>query len=188
MLSEDFYQNALVLCGTGHRPNKLYNLYDPGLYSRAVRWLAGYLIMIHKATAKKLVVISGMALGFDMVIALAAILAREMGYPVYLVCAVPCPGQTSKWRNKNTIRWYNDIISKANWVETVVPDAKTDAECIAAMDTRNRWMVNRSEMVIECWNGSPGGTKNCRDYAVGMGRPIVNVFPQIIELLRPLTA
>ena len=39
--------------------------------------------------------------------------------------------------------------------------------------TRNRWMVDRSALVIAYYNGASGGTKNTIEYARQQGVPVV---------------
>lgn len=74
-----------IICGTGHRPDKL------GGYSNEV---TQKLIRVCRFGLEKLqpsLVISGMALGYDQALAEAAI---ELKIPFHAYC--PCYGQDSK--------------------------------------------------------------------------------------------
>ena len=84
-----------VLAGTGHRPNKLNWEYDlKGAYSDYLR--LGLEDCFKALVPRK--IISGMALGFDQLLALAAI---EHGIKV--IAAVPCDNQEAIWPTKSQI-------------------------------------------------------------------------------------
>lgn len=75
----------MKICVTGHRPDKLfgYDLNDK-------RWIK--LKDIFKQTlveAKCTEAISGMALGTDMMFALAVLELKDEGYQIKLHCAIP---------------------------------------------------------------------------------------------------
>jgi uncharacterized phage-like protein YoqJ len=44
------------------------------------------------------------------------------------------------------------------------------------MQTRNKWMVDHSDMVLSLWDGSAGGTANCIEYARHVDKPVVNIW------------
>jgi len=155
-----------IICGTGHRPDKL------GGYGNKI--LIG---LINLATAvfveiKPSEVISGIALGWDTAIAIAAI---RMGIP--LTCAVPFAGQERMWTMQMQDR-YKKILSKANRV-VVVSKGDYSAE---KMMLRNKWMVNHSDLVLALWNGTSGGTANCIRYAKEVGVPVKNVWNRYAQM------
>lgn len=43
---------------------------------------------------------------------------------------------------------------------------------------RNQWMVDRADAVLAVWDGSPGGTANCVNYARKVGKPITIIDPR----------
>lgn len=45
------------------------------------------------------------------------------------------------------------------------------------MQKRNEWMVDRIDELLAIYNGTPGGTKNCIDYAKKLGKPITIICP-----------
>lgn len=112
-------------------------------------------------------VVTGMALGFDM---LVAEVAAEEGIPY--VAAVPCMGQTSSWSKEQKERWRR-LIDGAYKVKLVSP-GKFE---IWKLFERNRWIVKRSTLMLSYWNGLPkGGTYQCIEYAKKMERPHENLF------------
>ncbi len=143
----------LVVCGTGHRPNKLGGEYD--LKGPLTRLIAEEVYKVFDRI-KPDVIISGMALGFDMILAVCAI---KKG--ITLHAAVPFAGQEKKWPAQSQ-KLYASILSKAADVTIVCEGAYAAHK----MQHRNEWMVDNSEKIIACWDGSDGGTKNCVDYVL----------------------
>ena len=116
--------------------------------------------------------ISGMALGWDMVWAQAAI---RMGVP--LICAVPFEGQELRWPAE-TQRWYRTVLAfhAASVIVTAFGGYSPQT-----MHTRNRWMVDHCDAVAALWDGQPdGGTASCIRYALSVGRPIENLWEEYL--------
>jgi uncharacterized phage-like protein YoqJ len=147
---------------TGHRPDKL------GGYSKAtedrLRKLARRYLEVDTPDQG---VISGMALGWDMAWAEAAV---ELG--IEFTAAVPFAGQESTWPTAARDR-YNKLLGKAADVMVVCTGRYEPWK----MDLRNHWMVDHSSKLIALWNGTKGGTFNCVLYAQAAQREIVNLWP-----------
>lgn len=151
----------MIYAGTGHRPDKL------GGYTRrvddALRELATVALKKHRPT----LVLSGMALGWDMALAEAAL---EQGIP--FVACIPFEGQESRWPPISRTR-YNRLRYRAHEI-VIVTDGGFTAE---AMKERNRYMVNNSDAMFALWNGERiGGTAHCVAYAERQGKQIVNLW------------
>jgi len=135
----------MIVAGTGHRPDKLggYNSEaDIKLYELAWAWL-------RKAKPSK--VISGMALGWDMALAHAAI-----DLNITLIAAIPFKGQELKWSAEMQNK-YNWVLLKAHTVVTVC-EGGFSAE---AMQLRNEYMVDNADIILTVFDGTKGGTRNC---------------------------
>lgn len=124
-------------------------------------------------------IISGMALGFDLVGAEAA---TELGIP--LVCAEP-------YINQEKNRFYKDnpgMLKKRHRIEEY---ARKTGEVVFVdtepgydiwndkkdpwkekLQTRNEWMIDNSDQVYACFNGERGGTFNAVAYAQKTGAPL----------------
>lgn len=154
-----------VLSATGHRPNKL------GGYDNESRLL---LVKFAEETLRKYQpskVISGMALGWDIAIASAAV---NLGIP--FIASVPFADQWKRWTNED-VKLYKQLLLKASEIVMVdelenyqVPHTIQGKYHVAKMQQRNEWMVDNSEGILALWNASDpkesiGGTKNCVDYA-----------------------
>lgn len=153
---------SIIICGTGHRPSKL------GGYGEAVFEN----LKVHATRYFKLVgpvkVISGMALGWDQAIAVAAL---ELGIPVSAY--VPFAGQEDAWPAESQRR-YRCILGGCAEVVIVSPGGYSPA----AMQIRNRCMVDDADVVLALWDGSSGGTANCVNYALKKNKFIQNLWPE----------
>lgn len=156
----------MIICVTGHRPNKLYgyNLSDPRWQRLKDQFKS--LLKANNCTEAY----SGMALGVDTVFALAVLELKNEGYNIKLHCAIPCQNHSCKW-NKESIAIYDDIVSKADTV-TIVVDEPYEPWM---MQKRNEFMVDNSDKVIAVWGESNGGTANCVRYAEKIGKEIIRV-------------
>lgn len=155
-----------VICGTGHRPTKLAKqgvaAYSPTQTKLLTRLCVEYL----KANPVSKV-ISGMALGFDQALAMAAI---ELDIP--FVAALPFRGQESKWPSPSQYT-YRALVEKAQQVVYVSPGGYTASK----LQQRNIWMVDHSDYVVALWDSQPhGGTYHCIKYAREKNKPTVNLF------------
>lgn len=145
----------MILAGTGHRPDKLpnkltgYKIPNP-TYDLIIAQTEELLLQL-----KPEKVISGMALGFDQYLVDVCI---KLNIP--FIAAVPFVGQERIWPKASQDR-YNKLIKLAIEIK-IVCDGEYHPD---KLQTRNEWMVDNSDEIIACWNGSGGGTKNCIDYA-----------------------
>lgn len=159
---------------TGHRPEKLYgyNL-DTARYGKLSKALEDLLIEVD---AKE--VYDGMALGFDTVGAITVLEMRESGRDIKLHCCIPCLGHSSVWVNKKSIEMYDNILEIADET-TYVSDKPYTKYC---MQKRNEFMVDNSDIVIACWDGTKGGTYNCIEYALKLGKKVLCIRPMSLDV------
>lgn len=146
--------SAVVLAGTGHRPDKLGGYGNVEAAKRLVDLAIEELEGIKPAW-----VLSGMVLGWDYALALAA---ARLGIPFAAI--IPCANQESRWPREAQER-YRELRSQASWEIVLAP-----AYSSSCMQYRNRWMVDHATHVLALWNGTSGGTANCVRYAQQVGR------------------
>ncbi len=156
----------MIIAATGHRPDKLGGYSDP-ILRNLTEDAAAYL-----EEQKPTMAISGMAQGWDMAWAIAA-----LGLKIPLLCALPFEGQFSKWPQEAQVRW-NNIIHHANNVVFVHKGEYAAWKMLA----RNKWMVDHCDKVCALWDGSSGGTANCVDYARKKNKPIDNIWNDYIAV------
>lgn len=150
-------------CFTGHRPEKLN---------------------IPRETAKKLLetaieaafsdgfteYITGMARGIDIWAAEIVLeLQKEFPY-VRLICAIPFEGFEKGWE-KAWKEKYIQILHEADEIHYISEEYSREV-----FQKRNEWMVEQASLVIACYNGEAGGTRNTLKYAEKQNISIRNVF------------
>jgi len=157
---------------TGHRPNKLGNEYDGiGKYSDAIRDRMAEVIKDHKPTQ----IITGMALGVDMLWAEMAIINN-----IPFIAAIPCKDQEKMWPKKSQDR-YNRIVNHPLCTKYYVSEKPYTNSC---MQARNVWMSDNCDILLAIWDGSAGGTKNCYDYAFHIKKqqvPVIRINPLLFK-------
>jgi hypothetical protein len=157
--------NGKTAAFTGHRPTKLGGY---GMDARIrLRGLAAFYLSVTRPSR----VISGMALGWDQVVAEAAI---RLHIPV--IAAVPFAGQESKWPVERQ-DFYRELLTHCAKVEIVSPGEYT----IDKMQVRNEWMVDHGDHLTALWDGTSGGTCNCVRYAEREFRPITNLWDHYLQ-------
>lgn len=149
-----------ALAGTGHRPDKLGG-YSADVYDRVLDVAETAILSLSPS-----VVISGMALGWDTALAEAAYLLG-VPYKAY----VPFEGQESKWPTDSRIL-YRNLLKHARDIVYCSPPGYSAYK----MQVRNARMVDDSDVVAALWDGSPGGTSNCIEYATAAGVKVVNYW------------
>lgn len=159
----------MILSGTGHRPNKLNGEYDlKGPLTKAIaNKVYETFELIHPDE-----VVTGMALGFDMILAVCAIRAE-----LKFTAAVPFKGQELNWPEASQ-RLYNSILENRLCSPIIITEGPYAAW---KMQTRNEWMVNRATEIVACWDGTEGGTGNCVKYAIQTGKKIHRINPKELK-------
>ena len=161
-----------TVCFTGHRPQSIPYLWDETsaqslkLKSKLEKAIV-YLIENKGVTH----LISGMALGVDMIAAEIVLELKKKYQDITLECAIPCETQANKWTEKYRDRYFS-IIEMSD-KETLLQTHYT-ADC---MHKRNRYMVDKSDYVIAVWNGSPSGTGKTVLYAKENNKQIIQIKP-----------
>ena len=114
-----------------------------------------------------------MALGADLNFAKIVLKLRKH-YPVTLECAIPCPDQTLMWNGADKLR-YESILKSADKINLI--SERYTPDC---MLKRNRYMVDKSEVLIAVFNGvERGGTWYTINYAKKNNKQI-----EIIDLCK----
>lgn len=153
---------------TGHRPHRLNNEWDGD------GPLSEYLYDCIKdkintfSKFEGLTLISGMALGVDQIFAK---LAMDLDLP--LIAAIPCQNHSSKWPKKSQERY--DNILAYNKCEQVLVNDTVYAPWV--MQKRNEWIVDNCDLLIAVFDGTPGGTANCVNYAKKIKKTIFKIEP-----------
>lgn len=153
----------MVIAATGHRPHKLNNEYDGvGPHSDYLRE-EFHKVLTHYSPRK---IISGMALGVDM---LWAETALQRGISV--IAAIPFVGQESRWPQSSADRYRKILLHPLCSYKIISSGGYSPKK----MQIRNEWMVDNCDLLVAVWDGSPGGTANCVNYAPA--EKIIRILP-----------
>ena len=156
----------MILSVTGHRPERLGGYGDDTL-TQLTDFAA---IQIVRFNPEK--VITGMALGWDMAVAIAC---AELCMP--FIAAVPFKAQPNVWpKRMQTI--YHAILERAEVVEVISPGNMSSSNMPQAFQLRNEWMVDHCGKLLALYSGTHGGTHNCVEYAKRRGVEVVNVWQE----------
>lgn len=153
----------MIVSFTGHRPQKLGGYNTPNkIFNYITKELERTLLELKPTKA-----ISGMALGWDQ---WSAQICVKLQIP--FIAAVPFLGQERIWpqSSKDT---YQRLLGQA--VETIIVCEGGYAPW--KMQKRNEWMVDNSDLVIACYDGTTGGTHNCVEYAKSKDKHIIVIDP-----------
>jgi len=149
---------GMIVAFTGHRLKKVGNLEDKikGAIKAALTQL------------QPISAISGMAVGVDT---WAAQVCTELQIPfnAYL----PFPQQAKVWPPHAWITWI-ELLREATSVHFI---SKAEYSAVG-MQKRNEAMVDDCHLLVAVWDGSPGGTANCVEYAKKVGRRILYINPR----------
>jgi uncharacterized phage-like protein YoqJ len=162
-----------IVAATGHRPQSIQASWSE--YPELLKEMTA----VAYATLKKLnpdKVITGMALGWDTAIAIAAVKLK-----IPFEAAVPFTEHANNW-NKPSIKLKEHLLSKADLV-TIVTESNnpTYFQICKMMEDRNKYMVDKSTILLALWDGkTKGGTTNCMTYAKKKGNiKIINCWEQL---------
>lgn len=112
--------------------------------------------------------ISGGALGFDT-LAAEVIIEKRKEKDIFLEIAVPCLGQDSKWNAAQKKR-YKNILDNSDAVTVLSKQYIT-----GCMHVRNRYMVDKAQVVVSYYRGRQGGTRATFLYAQEKEKRIINL-------------
>lgn len=151
-------------CFTGHRTNRLPwqdRETDPRCLSLKSRLQAEVEGAYRRGYRHFL---CGMAQGADLYFCEAVLALRDRHPEITIEAAIPFVDQARRWPEADQLR-RETLLDRCNY-ETVVQHHYT-AGCMAR---RNRYMVDRSSLLIAVYDGQPhGGTLNTLTYAMRQG-------------------
>ena len=160
-----------ICCCTGHRPNGFTFDYFKDEEKRNAYLTALQSKIVFAVEQGATQFISGMSLGVDLDFA-EIILKLKAKFPITLECAMPYPDYFVRWSFEDEKRNY-EILKSADKVTLV-----SDRYFNGCLFKRNRYMVDKSDLVIAVFNGEKkGGTFYTLSYAEKQGKHI-----QIIDL------
>jgi len=115
--------------------------------------------------------ICGMARGSDAYFCEAVLVLRAKYPDISVEAAIPYEEQAAKWRPDDRDRYF-ELINQCDCVTYVSKDYSK-----SCMLRRNRYMVNKSSVLLTVFDGKPGGTSYTIKYASRKGLEIIVIEP-----------
>lgn len=171
----------MIISITGHRPNGLPKEYGYNLNNKAWTKLKEYIEVTIEECYKyatqneELTLVSGMALGVDTAFWEVAAKLRKNNQNIRIEAALPFVGQEKKWTEKSQ-KQYKKMLSESDKVTIVSEGGFATYKMMA----RNRYMVNKSDIIIAVICKETGGTAQCIKYAKEHNKLIIEINPQNI--------
>lgn len=153
----------MILGISGHRPAKIGGFSIPNpIYSYIKNEAKRILSDLNPS-----VVISGAALGFDQLI-----MELCIDLNIDFIAAVPFKGQEAWWPIESREKYFH-LLSHAKQVEVVCHGGFAAWK----MQVRNQWIVDNSDRMLTCFDGSNGGTKNTVEYSISKNKELIYINP-----------
>lgn len=156
--------NKLVISATGHRPK-----YFPCKYDETHEWYLNLVkdVEFRLTQLKPSAIISGMAIGFDMLFAEAGL---NLGIPVHAY--IPYKAQGENWPAK-TYKRYLDILNTSDAV--FICSKEYHKHCFFK---RDELMIDHSSVVFSLLNplAKSGGTFYTKQYAIKQEKEIIEFW------------
>lgn len=171
----------MIISITGHRPNGLPKEYGYNLNNEAWIKLKEYIEATIEECYKyatpneELTLVTGMALGVDTVFWEVAAKLRKSNKNIKIEAVVPFAGQEKKWLHESQ-KQYKQMLSESDKVTIVSEGGFATYKMMA----RNRYMVNKSDIVIAVICKETGGTAQCVKYAKEHDKVVIEINPQNI--------
>ena len=162
-------EREITCCFTGHRPEKLpWGRDETDPRCRALKAaLAEVLEAVYLDGWRHF--IGGMADGADLYFAEAAAALRRQHPDLTLEGAIPCQGQERRWSAASRAR-YARAAESCDLLTVLRPEYVP-----GCMMERNRYMVDRSSLLIAVGGDAPGGTRRTLEYAADRGLKIIQL-------------
>ncbi len=168
----------MICCVTGHRPSG-FNFPREAtcpLYTEYLKQLSNLIEELILSNHSEF--ITGMADGADIDFAMEVLNLKKRYSHITLEAAIPCP--LYKAHNRTIYHETRDFVIDSCDIKNILSDHHYHRGC---MDKRNRYMVDKSDLIIAIWNGSQhGGTWNTIQYAKKKNKKIIYLMLNELQI------
>ncbi len=155
---------------SGHRPEKLpwgSNEQDPRCVALKIKMEQELRRLCEAGTGRFL---CGMARGTDLMFGELVVKLRG-AYPITLEGVLPCPGQETRWPQKEQAR-FQALLGQCDSVTCLEQNYSE-----GCMLRRNRYMVDNAQLLLTVWDGNPhSGTGATVTYGRQRGLTIIPLW------------
>lgn len=120
--------------------------------------------------------ISGVAQGFDTWAAEDVLDLKKKNKSITLECAIPFPQQADGWKELEQKRRKRIIDHATSHITTGNYPSK------ANFLKRNRYMVDKADVVVCAYDGQSGGTAYTVDYAIKHDKIVIQINPSTLKV------
>lgn len=171
----------LVVVVTGGRPASLGCDPDPRTWTPAMQYIKDVVRHYRVLVKGRLIVVTGVAEGFDLMVAGGVLLAKDEGVAVELISAVPFAGDTEGFVHKTSVRYHDRVLERSDEVHVI-------SEVPWSYEPRNLWMTMQPQsrgmagVGWSAWNGAyKGGTYQTRRMMFDAKLPVDNSFYRLVR-------
>ena len=159
-----------VCAFTGHRPEKLpWGSNEASAHYQALKQKLEQ-VLRELAGEGYDTFLCGMARGCDQYFFDAVCQLRREQPQVRVIAVIPCPTQARAWPQADR-EWYQAALEAADERRLL-----SEFYYEGCMLMRNRHMVERCDLLLSIWDGSPGGTGSTIRYARQRGVPVRGIW------------
>jgi len=160
----------MICAFSGHRPHKLpWGRDEADPRCQAVKLMIARRLEEACALGCR-TFLCGMAQGCDLYFAEAALQLRQSRPELRLIAVLPWAGQSENWPAADRQR-HRILCDQCDAREIL--SERYSPDC---MQNRNRTMIDRAQVLISVYDGSPSGTGSTVRYAKKLGRTILPVW------------
>jgi len=161
-----------TLAFTGLRPHKLpwgFNEDTPACLSIKISICERLVALIETENVRYM--ISGMAMGIDLICAEIVLELKKQYQGITLEAAIPFKEQDFLWPQRYRDR-YRSVLDKCDDIHVISKKHTNDV-----YEKRNYYMVDKCGLLLAVWDGKLGGTGNIVRYAKTRGKRIIVIDP-----------
>lgn len=171
-----------TIAAIGHGPGGLGGSWRPMAWMPAIEAIRARLTAL--AADGPVRVVTTLDAGFPLMVAAAALLARDEGSPVTLVTVLAHPLPEEDREPRAVYSWARRAHVRADERRVLFPrEPRSRLETQAAVVETSRQLFEQADLVLACWNGRRGNRTWTALQRSG-GVPVENMWPEIAHALR----
>lgn len=171
-----------TITAIGHGPGGLGGVWRPMAWMPAIEVVRARLTAL--AAEDPVRVVTTLEAGFPLMVAAAALLARDEGAPVTLEAVLAHPLPEDDREPRAVFSWARRALARADAAKVLFPrEPRNPLETRAATEEVGRALLAQADLVLACWNGRRGNRTWAALHRV-RGLEVENLYPEIARALR----
>jgi hypothetical protein len=173
-----------IVAAIGEGPGGLGGLWRPRAWMPAIESIQA--VLVGWAAEGPLCVRSTLEAGFPLMVAAAALRARDAGLPVQLEVVLPHPLPDEGQEPRTILAWARRALARADAHQVLFArPARARHEHAALRQETERALLADGATALACWNGRRGSrTWQALEHAQRLGRPVEHLYPVVAQALQ----